>query len=299
MTTDRSQLQSRVIPSISLGDGQPGSLSGPPPPLTQKEPQARALERFSITGNVIVTGGTGDIGLTVSRGLLEHGASGLVLFDLDEAKGAAVAEGLARDFPGSSVGFEKVNVTDAARVGEAVRETARKLGSVDVMVCLAGVVGCDHALDLSPEQFRLVIDINLTGSFLCAQAAAREMVKQKTRGSIIMTSSVSGHRPNWPQPQVHYNVSKAGVLAMKDSLAAEWGVHGVRVNTISPGYVNTILNEGSMLDWHKTQWYHRQPTGRMAEPEELVGAVVLLASRASTYLTGEDIRVDGGQNLMM
>lgn len=299
MTTDRSQLHSRIIPKILLGDGQPGSLSGPPPPLSQTEPQARALERFSVTGNAIVTGGTGDLGLTACRALLEHGASGLMMFDLDEANGADLARRLGGEFPGADVGFARVDITDAARVGEAVRETAGRLVSVDVLVCFAGVVGSAPAIDMTPEQFRLMVDINLTGSFLCAQAAAREIVRQKTRGSIIMTASVSGHRPNYPQPQVHYNVAKAGVLAMKDSLAAEWGVHGIRVNTISPGYMNTILNEGGMLDWHKTQWFHKHPMGRMGEPEELIGAVVLLASAASTYITGEDVRIDGGQNLLM
>lgn len=300
MTTERSQLTSRVdIPIIHLGDGTPGSLTGPPPPLSQTTAAARALERFGVNGNAIVTGGTGDLGFTACNALLEHGASGVVLFDLDEALGAEKVKVLSERFPEAQVAFMKVNVTDAARVNEAVQATATKLGSVDVLVCFAGVVSALHAVDMTPEQFRVVLDINLTGSFLCAQAAARVMLAKKTRGSIIMTSSISGHRPNWPQPQVSYNVSKAGVLAMKDSLAAEWGGYGIRVNTISPGYMDTILNEGSMLDWHKTQWFSRHPTGRMGQPEELMGAVVLLASRAGSYITGEDIRCDGGQNIMM
>ncbi|POS69230.1 hypothetical protein DHEL01_v212375 [Diaporthe helianthi] len=299
MTTERSQLTSRVIPSIVLGDGTPGTLSGPPPPLSQKDARSRALERFSVAENAIVTGGTGDLGFTACRALLEHGASGLVIFDLDEAEGAAKVNLLRESFPEAKVEFMKVNVTDAERVNEAVRETTKILGGVDVLVCFAGVVSTVHAVDMTPEQFRLIVDINLTGSFLCAQAAARVMIEQKRRGSIIMTASISGHRPNYPQPQVSYNVSKAGVLALKDSLAAEWGVHGIRVNTISPGYMNTILNEGSILDWHKTQWFHKHPMKRMGEPEELVGAVVMLASRSSTYITGEDIRVDGGHLIMM
>lgn len=299
MTTDRSQLAARVIPRITLGTGAPDTLSGPPPPLAQTSAQARALERFAITGNAIVTGGTGDLGFTACHALLEHGARGLALFDLDEATGAAKTQVLREAFPDARVEFLKVDVTDEARVHDAVREVAARLGSVDVLVCFAGVVSSIHALELTAAQFRLILDINLTGSFICAQAAARQMVAQKTRGSIIMTASISAHRPNWPQPQVHYNVSKAGVLAMKDSLAAEWGVHGIRVNTISPGYMDTVLNEGAGLDWHKEQWYHRHPMGRMGQPEELVGAVVLLASRAGTYITGEDIRCDGGQNLLM
>lgn len=299
MTTDRSQLTSRVIPKILLGDGAPGSLSGPPPPLSQKSATARALERFGIIGNAIVTGGTGDLGFAACYALLEHGASGIVIFDLDEVAGDAKSKLLKEQFPEAKIDFMKVNITEAARVNEAVQETAAKLGSVDVLVCFAGVVSTMHAVDMTPEQFRLILDINLTGSFICAQAVARVMVEKKTRGSIIMTASISAHRPNWPQPQVSYNVSKAGVLAMKDSLAAEWGVHGIRVNTISPGYMDTILNEGSGLDWHKTQWFSKHPMGRMGQPEELMGAVVLLASRAGSYITGEDIRCDGGQLLMM
>lgn len=299
MTTDRSQLASRVIPKIALGDGAPGSLSGPPPPLSQKDAKARALERFTITGNAIVTGGTGGLGFSACHALLQHGASGLAIFDLDETEGAAKVKLLREEFHWAKVYFSKVDVTDQGRVNEAVRDAAAQLGSVDVMVCFAGVVSSIHAIDMTAEQFRVILDINLTGSFICAQAAACVMMEQKARGSIIMTASISAHRPNWPQPQVHYNVSKAGILAMKDSLAAEWGVHGIRVNTISPGYMDTILNEGAGLDWHKSQWYGRHPMGRMGQPEEIMGAVVLLASRAGTYITGEDIRCDGGQILLM
>lgn len=299
MTTDRDQLSSRIIPKITLGDGAPGSLSGPFPPLQQKDAKSRALERFAVHGNAIVTGGTGDLGFTACRALLEHGASGLAIFDLSDAEGAAKVELLRGDFPAARVDFMRVDVTDEARVGEAVRETAARLGSVDVLVCFAGVVSTMHAVDMTAAQFRTILDINLTGSFICARAAARAMRAQGTRGSIVLTASISAHRPNWPQPQVSYNVSKAGVLAMKDSLAAEWGAYGIRVNTISPGYMDTILNEGAGLDWHKSQWYHRHPMGRMGQPEELMGAVVLLASRAGAYITGEDIRCDGGQILMM
>lgn len=304
MTTERSQLTSRVdIPKIHLGDGTPDSLTGPPPPLAETSAAARALERFGVHGNAIVTGATGDLGLAACRALLEHGARGLVLFDLDDEQGSGAekAQELAAAFPHARVVFRKVDVTDAARVDAAVAEVASPalLGSVDVLVCLAGVVSAMPAADTTAAQFRVVLDINLTGSFLCARAAARAMRAAGTRGSIVLTASISGHRPNWPQPQVAYNVSKAGVLALKDSLAAEWGGHGIRVNSVSPGYMDTILNEGAGLDWHKTQWFHRHPMGRMGQPEELMGAIVLLASRAGSYINGEDIRCDGGQLLMM
>ncbi|PSR82792.1 dehydrogenase with different specificitie [Coniella lustricola] len=299
MTTDRSQLTSRVIPKMELGDGAPGSLSGPLSPITHKDAAARAQERFAVSGNVIVTGGTGDLGFQACQALLEHGARGLVIFDLDMEVGRAKEKSLQSQFPDAVISFLRVDVTDEEGVDHAVNWVQDHLGSVNVMVCFAGVVSTQHAVDITAEQFRKVLDVNLTGSFLCAQAAARCMIAAKRRGSIILTASISGHRPNWPQPQVSYNVSKAGVLAMKDSLAAEWGVHGIRVNTISPGYMDTILNEGAGLDWHKSQWFSRNPMGRMGQPEELMGAVVLLASRAGVYITGEDIRCDGGQNLMM
>lgn len=333
MTTPRDQLSSRTIPRITLGDGAPGSLSGPLPPLQQTDPRSRALERFAFRGNAIVTGGTGDLGLAACRALLEHGAAGLALFDvLPDAEGAARAAQLARDFPNLLAGaagepeakrnvfYLRVDVTDEAAVCAAVREAdARFLtaaavggggggsgsgsgygsGGIDALVCLAGVVSTAHAADTTAAQFRAVLDVNLTGSFLCAREAARAMRSRGARGSIVLTASISGHRPNWPQPQVAYNVSKAGVLALKDSLAAEWGAHGIRVNSVSPGYMDTILNEGAGLDWHKSEWYHRHPMGRMGQPEELMGAIILLVSRAGAYITGEDIRCDGGQILMM
>lgn len=222
---------------MQLGDGTPGSLTGPPPPLTQKSAAARALERFSVTGNAVVTGGNGDLGFTASRALLEHGASGLVIFDLNITEGASKVNILKEDFPEAKIEFMAVNVADAPAVNAAVQAVVKLLGSVDIMLCLAGVVSTVHAVDMTPEQFRTIMDINTTGSFLCAQAAARAMIERGKGGSIVLTASISAHRPNMPQPQVSYNVSKAAVLSMKDSLAAEWAVHGIRVNSISPGYM--------------------------------------------------------------
>jgi sorbose reductase len=96
--------------------------------------------------------------------------------------------------------------------------------------------------------WRKVIDVNLTGSWLCAQAVGKKMISQGSGGHIVFTASISGHYVNFPQPQVSYNVSKAGVLHLTRSLAAEWASSGIRVNSISPGYMNTILNEGEGLD---------------------------------------------------
>jgi len=144
---------------------------------------------------------------------------------------------------------------------------------------------------MSPAEWRRTLEINTTGSFLCAQAAAKEMIKQNTGGSIVFTASISGHRVNFPQPQVAYNVSKSALLTLKNSLAAEWARYGIRVNSISPGYMDTILNEGEGIAASREIWASRNPMGRMGVPSELSGAIVLLSSEAGSYMTGADIVV--------
>lgn len=120
-----------------------------------------------------------------------------------------------------------------------------------------------------------------------------EMVKQQTGGSIVFTASISAHSVNFPQPQVAYNVSKGALLQLRNSLAAEWARYGIRVNSISPGYMDTVLNHGSGLEEARRVWASRNPIGRMGDPAELTGAVVLLCSRAGRYINGADITVDG------
>lgn len=120
------------------------------------------------------------------------------------------------------------------------------------------------------------------------------MIAQGKGGSIVFIASVSGHGVNFPQPQIAYNVSKAGLLHLTHSLAAEWAVHGIRVNSVSPGYMDTILNEGDGLAEGRKIWYSRNPMGRMGNPEELMGAIILLTSKfAGKYINGADIKVDG------
>lgn len=114
-------------------------------------------------------------------------------------------------------------------------------------------------------------------------------------GTIVFIASISAHRTNFPQPQAAYNASKAALLSLKTSLAAEWARYGIRVNTISPGYMDTVLNEGDGLEEARRTWTGRNPMGRMGKPEELTGPVVMLCSGAGSYITGADLVVDGGQ----
>jgi sorbose reductase len=124
---------------------------------------------------------------------------------------------------------------------------------------------------------------------------ARRMIEQKNGGSIVLTASISAHHTNFPQPQVAYNVSKAAVVHLTKNLAVEWAVHGIRVNCVSPGYMDTILNAGDNLKAIRNIWATNNPMGRMGDVEEVSGAFVMLNSRrAARYVTGADLIVDGG-----
>jgi sorbose reductase len=293
--TDREALIARQIPHMTLSDGGTSSLTGPPAPMPRTlDAEGRAKLRFAVKGNAIVTGGAGTLGLTVIRALLEHGLSGVMIFDINPKQIKSALTELTEDFPSATIGARIVDIMDEVAINNAVAETVEVLGSVDILLCFAGVVGCTHALEMTAAEWRRTLDINTTGSFLTAQAVAKVIVKQGSGGSIVFTASISGHRVNFPQPQVAYNVSKAGLLTLKNCLAAEWARYGIRCNSISPGYMDTVLNEGLGLGEARATWAMRNPMGRMGVPSELTGAIVLLCSQAGSYLNGADIAVDGG-----
>ncbi|KAI9834055.1 MAG: hypothetical protein M1819_003340 [Sarea resinae] len=291
-TAARDALTNRKLPEMQLSDGSFGSMTGPPPPMPHYlDATGRALRRFAVEGNAVVTGGTGTLALEGARALLEHGLTGLALWDVNPAPSSVDA--LRKDFPHATVFATRVNVRDSASVDSAMEELVARLGSVDHLCCFAGVVGCTHAIEMGSEEWRRTLDINTTGAFLCAQAVAKQMVHQKTPGTITLIASISAHRVNYPQPQSAYNVSKAAVLALKSSLAAEWARHGIRVNSLSPGYMDTILNAGDGLADARRSWAERNPMGRMGLPEELAGPLVLLVGAAGSYINGADLVVDG------
>lgn len=277
-----------------FSDGSPSSMTPAPASIIESGPTIGAQKRFSVSGNAVVTGGAGTLGLHACDALLEHGLQGLMIFDINPANAEKEIGQMKSKFPNAKIEARKVDVTAEDEVYAAMEETVLVLGSVDILVCFVGVVGCVESLEMPISQWRKVLDINTTGSFICAQAAARRMVKKGTGGSITFVASISAHRVNYPQPQVAYNVSKSALLMLKSSLAAEWARYGIRTNTVSPGYMDTILNEGDGIAEHRRIWAERNPSGRMGSPPELTGAVVLLASSAGSYINGSDIVVDGG-----
>ena len=147
------------------------------------------------------------------------------------------------------------------------------------------------------DKFRRLIDINVTGTFITTQACGQHMISAGNGGSIINIASMSGTVVNFPQEQSCYNASKAAVIQLTKSLAAEWAKHGIRVNTISPGYMDTALNRVPALDAQKSIWVDRTPQKRLGDVDELNNLAVYLASDGSSYMTGNDCIIDGGYTL--
>ncbi|KAH1856850.1 hypothetical protein KXX54_003238 [Aspergillus fumigatus] len=287
------------MPWIQLGEIDPATTLTPPPaPFPETStPEQRAALRFRVSGNAVFTGGAGMLAIASARALLEHGLSGLALLDLPSAlqKGDAEIDALRRDFPSARIITHQCDVTDAAGMQEVAEKIKIELGELNILCCFAGIVNCVAAEDIAVEQWRRVINVNTTGSWIAAQAVGKYMIASGRGGKIVLVASISGHRVNYPQPQIAYNVSKAAVLHMKNSLAAEWTQYGIRVNSISPGYMDTVLNEGEDLAPWRQIWADRNPMRRMGSPQELTGPVVFLCSDiGGSYINGADIVVDGG-----
>ncbi len=243
-------------------------------------------ERFELQGKVAaVTGGARGIGRACADALQEYGCR-VALLDILEDR---VAQS-AREMGEGTLGLT-CDVTSSQSVAAAFSRVAAELGRLEVLVNSAGICIWAKGEEMTEEQWDTVLNINLKGTFLCCQAAARLMIPQGS-GAIINIASMSGHIANRPQAQCAYNASKAGVIHLTRSLAAEWAQHNVRVNSISPGYTLSELTK--QFSEHFAGWHPYIPFGRMAEPEELVGAVVYLASDAASYTTGHDLVIDGG-----
>jgi NAD(P)-dependent dehydrogenase (short-subunit alcohol dehydrogenase family) len=186
----------------------------------------------------------------------------------------------------------RADITKKEQVDKAFAGTVKELGRLDICVNNAGISIQKPAEEMPEEDWDSILDINLKGVFLCCQAAARIMITQQ-KGSIINIASMSGIAVNVPQRQAAYNASKAGVAMLSRSLAVEWAQYGIRVNSISPGYIKTEMTMSSMTRLFP-MWESLTPMGRLGEPEELRAAMLYLASDGSSYVTGHDLVVDGG-----
>ncbi|KAG7116662.1 NADP-dependent mannitol dehydrogenase like protein [Verticillium longisporum] len=292
----REDLTSRVLPQMTLA-----SPSQTPTPGTDAELTAAdtAATRFSSPRTAIITGGTGALATAIAHALLQHGCAALCLWDINttSAASSAALQSLRQAYPHAAITLAEVDVTSEDAVGAATAAFCAAQppdGGIDALVCTAGVVACAPSLDAPPAAFRRTLDVNATGTFLCAQAVARTMVARGRGGRLVFTASISGSRVNFPQPQAAYNASKAAVVMLGRSLAAEWARYGIRVNAVSPGYLDTVLNEGAGLAEARAVWTGRNPLGRMGRVEEVAAVVLMLVGRAGSYVNGAEIVVDGG-----
>ena len=247
---------------------------------------------YRLDGRVaIVTGGGRGLGEVFCRTFAEAGAS-VVVADIIEANAQAVANDLKKAGHGATA--IKVDVRSTASVQAMVDHALAEFKQIDVLMNNAGIVVCTGAEEMTDEEWDDVIGVDLTGVYKCCRAVAPHMIARK-RGSIINIGSMSGVISNHPQPQCSYNAAKAGVIMLGKSLAGEWAKHGVRVNTISPGYVETemTLKGRDNPEWGPV-WLETTPMGRCGQPDEIGPLALYLASDASTFMTGSNILIDGG-----
>lgn len=250
------------------------------------------IESMRLDGKAIyVTGAASGIGKSAAVAFAEAGAD-VAVVDINIKGAEEVADEIAKA-TGSKTIAVQADVTDKDQVEAMAAKVADTYGKLDACFNNAGIALNEPAEEMTFEQWKKVIDINLTGVFLCAAAAGRIMLKQGY-GSIINTASMSGHIVNVPQPQCAYNASKAGVIMLTKSLAVEWAKKGVRVNCISPGYIGTeLIMNAEHLKPLIEQWNALAPMGRLGKPEELQSILVYLAGDTSSFTTGSDIVVDG------
>ncbi|GIW04810.1 MAG: 2-deoxy-D-gluconate 3-dehydrogenase [Thermomicrobiales bacterium] len=246
---------------------------------------------FDLTGRVaLVVGGGGGLGRAIAAGLADFGAR-LVIADRNQEAAAATAEMCER--PGVACLAERLDVTDPAMVQEVVSRIEERCGRIDILVNAAGVQIRKPATDYTPEEWRTILDTNLSGVFYVTQAVGRGMLA-RGYGRILSIGSVSsllGHPYHAP-----YAASKGGLAIMTKALATEWGPRGVTVNAIGPTYTDTNLTRGYADDPEtRLRLIAEIPLGRLGTPEDLVGAAVYLCSDAARFVTGQTLFVDGGR----
>ena len=243
---------------------------------------------FEINNKVaIVTGASRGLGKAIATGLAKAGANIVATDVLDVTDTVKEIKKLEKQI----IGF-KVDVSKKHDVEKMIKQTMDKFGKIDILVNNAGILRMGNAETMKQEDWDTVIQVNLTGQFLCAQAVGKQMIKQKS-GKIINIASIaglSGYATSAP-----YSASKAGIILMTKTLAVEWGRYNIQVNAICPGVFATdmtdaFLHDKQFMDMIKA----RVPLGRYATPEQLVGTVIYLASPASDYMTGHALVIDGG-----
>ncbi|KAL1744354.1 hypothetical protein HDZ31DRAFT_38863 [Schizophyllum fasciatum] len=289
--------------------------------------RSTSLPQFSMSGKVcMITGAARGLGNEFCKAFVDSGCTSLAIVDLKQEEAEAAAAELANyacvnsDLKPDDVKIIGVecDVSSERSVQKAFATVTSTFGRVDSVVASAGIVENYSAFDYPFDRIKRLYDINVHGAFFTAREAARNMIPQGG-GSIVLVASMSAnvshlilfsvalvltciHRLSTSRrfPQTPYNASKAAVRHMASSLGVEWAKKGVRVNVLSPGYMLTKLTKTILAHDQelKKTWESLTPMGRMGEPDDLSGAIVFLASDASRFMTGTEIRVDGGYTII-
>lgn len=251
-------------------------------------------ELFDLTGKTaIVTGGSRGIGKEMAEALAEAGANLMLCARRAEWLDETVAEFQAKNY---TVAARLADVSKAEDIQAVVDASVEKFGRIDVLINNAGISWGAMPEEMTLAQWQKVIDVNLTGCFLFAQAVGREMLKRES-GSIINIASISGITSSANGPfYAGYAASKAGLIGLTRELAASWGRRGVRVNAIAPGFFHSRLAD-AVIDRYEGDIRDNNPIPRIGAEGELKGVTVFLASDASSYVTGQTIAVDGGMTV--
>ena len=257
-------------------------------------PKASSLkDLFSLAGKVVVvTGASGPrgMGIEAARGCAEMGAAVAITYASRKEGAEKNVEELSSKY-GVKAKAYKCDVSSWDDTSKLVKDVIAEFGKIDAFIANAGRTADGGVLDASVSDWNEVIQTDLNGTFHCAKAVGAHF-KERGTGSFVITSSMSGHIANFPQEQTSYNVAKAGCIHMARSLANEWRDFA-RVNSISPGYIDTGLSDFVAKETQDL-WLSMIPMGRNGDAKELKGAYVYLCSDASTYTTGADLVIDGG-----
>ncbi|TCC46030.1 glucose 1-dehydrogenase [Kribbella capetownensis] len=251
------------------------------------------LDTFALTGKrALITGGNRGLGRAFALALAEAGAD-VAIAARDAERNAAVAGEIeARGRRGLAI---QADITAPDEVRRLVADVTAELGGIDILVNNAGIAIHRPALDIPPEEWQQVIDLNLTALWNCSTAVAPGMI-EAGGGVIVNVGSMSAGIVNRPQWQASYNASKAAVHHLTRSLAAEWAPHGIRVNALAPGYVKTDMSPVDQPEFRQN-WILDAPLQRYATPEEIAPSVVYLAGPASSFMTGSVLLIDGGYSV--
>ena len=259
---------------------------------TNQKAAMSVKQLLDLTGRVaIITGGSIGLGRQMAEGLAEMGAN-LVLCARKAERCQEAAEQLQQ--LGIKAMSLACDVRSQASVQELVDATISQFGKIDILINNAGISWGAPVEEMRLDDWNKVIETNLTGSFLCAQAVGRIMIRQG-RGKIINVASVAGLGGAPPElPAIGYHASKGGVISFTKDLACKWAVHNIQVNAIAPGWFPTHMSSRA-IERHKELFLSHIPSRRFGNEHDLKGAAVFLASDASNYVTGHVLVVDGGQ----